>query len=140
MKLKTIVVAAATLLSLGLGITSYAGTSGNRYYPPERIHCMLKDAKLSCEGFSHHLLVEDVYTADFSGKDNVFAFYSGAYYKLNESESTVLYTYRNKHQKTVRLRSASNAVRPDFSTGHWTKVQDDLYVCKGGYMQCPITA
>jgi len=140
MKLKTMAVSVVAVSCLGLVVTAFASISGGRYYPPERIHCMVQDTTLNCEGFNHSLLVEDKYTADFRGKDNVFAFVSGAYYKLNESEATVLYTYRNKHSKTVRLRSANNSIRPDFSTGHWAKVQDDLFVCKGGYMQCPIVS
>lgn len=142
MKLKNIIVSTIAALSLGLSMTSFAGyTGGNNYYPPERIHCSLDHGKLNCEGFSHQYLVEDTYTADFDDKDQTFAFKSGvAYYTPDETEATVFFTYRNSKHKLVKLRSTSTNIRPDFENGQWIKMQEDMYVCKDGYMHCPITS
>jgi hypothetical protein len=97
--------------------------------------------KLNCEGFSHQYLVEDTYTADLDDKDQVFAFASGAaYYNADKTEATVFFTYRNSNDKVVKVKSANTSIRPDFENGSWTKVHKDLYVCKEGYMQCPITS
>jgi hypothetical protein len=142
MKLKSILVGTLSALSLGLALNSFAGhINTNNYYPPERINCSLHDGKLACEGFNHQYLVEDTYTADFSGKDQVFAFFSGAaYYTPNKGDATIFFTYQNSHAKSVKLKTVSPRIRPDFENGNWTKVHDDLYVCKEGYMSCPITA
>lgn len=142
MKLKNIIVSTITALSLGLSMASFAGYAGvNNYYPPERIDCTLDNNKLNCEGFNHQYLVEDTYTADLSTKDQTFAFASGAaYFTPDKSEATVFFTYRNSHFKTVKIKSVTTGIRPDFENGSWTKVQDDLYVCKAGYMHCPITS
>ena len=142
MKLKTIIVGTITALSMGLVMTSFAGKQGgNNYYPPERIHCSLDHDKLNCEGFNHQYLVEDAYTADLNGKDQVFAFASGsAYLTADQADSTVFFTYRNSHFKTVKIKSASAGIRPDLENGKWTKMNNDLYVCKSGYMNCPITS
>ena len=142
MKLKAIIVGTVTALSLSFAMTSFAGYKGdNSYYPPERINCSLESNKLSCEGFNHSYLVEDTYTADLTNKDQVFSFTSGAaYFTQDKSESTVFFTYRNSHFKTVKIKSVTTNIRPDFENGSWTKVHDDLYVCKAGYMHCPITS
>lgn len=141
MKLKAIIIRAVTVMTMGFIVApvSAIAASGS-YYPPERIHCTVNDHKLSCEGFNRQYLVEDAYTADFHrNKEQVFSFMSGAaYFNSNRSEATVFYTYNNSQHKNVKLRSASTIIRPDFDKGNWVKVQEDLYVCKAGYMQCPI--
>ncbi len=139
MELKTIIVSAIATLSLGFTAATLAST--NNYFPPERIHCSLVQGKMNCEGFSHQYLVEDTYTADLDDKDQAFAFASGAaYYNADKTAANVFFTYRNSKTKVVKVRSANTAIRPDFENGNWTKVHDDLYVCKDGYMHCPITA
>jgi hypothetical protein len=140
MKLKTIIISAMAALSLGFAVTSVIA-SNNNYYPPERVHCLLEQGRMDCEGFSHQYLVEDTYTADLDDSDQVFSFASGAaYYNADKSEANVFFTYRNSNNKIVKLRSAVTSIRPDFENGNWTKVQNDLYVCKDGYMHCPITS
>ena len=143
MKLKSIIVGTITALSLSFVMSSFAGLTGgqNSYYPPERINCTANNGKLTCEGFNHQYLVEDTYTADLGSKDQVFAFYSGAaYFTPDKSEATVFFTYRNSHNKSVKIKSTSTSIRPDFENGTWTNVSGDIYVCKEGYMQCPITS
>lgn len=130
---------AATLAALSLGVATAAPITN--YVPPERIDCMLDKGKLRCEGFAHQYLVEDTYTADLDDKDQVFNFASGAaYYNTDKSQATVFFTYRNANFKNVKVKSANTTIRPDFENGAWVRVQDDLYVCKAGYMQCPITS
>ena len=142
MKLRTIIVSSISVLSLGFATISFAGSTGaNNYYTPERINCSLDHNKLSCEGFNHQYLIEDTYTANLSDKDQAFAFYSGAaYYTPSKSEATVFFTYRNAQSKVVKIKSANTSIRPDIENGSWTKVHDDLWVCKAGYMNCPITS
>lgn len=142
MKLRTIIISSISVLSLGFAAVSFAGLRGvNNYYPPERINCSLDNSKLSCEGFNHQYLIEDTYTANLNGKDQAFAFSSGAaYFTKDKSEATVFFTYRNSQSKVVKIKSANTSIRPDFESGSWTKVHDDLYVCKAGYMNCPITS
>ena len=140
MKLRTIVVATMAALTLGVVGASYAGVSSN-YYPPERIHCGLDSNKLNCEGFNRKYLTEDTHTADFGTRDQSFSFTSGAaYFTPDKSEATVFFTYRNSHHKNVKFKTTATSIRPDFEYGNWTKVSDDLYVCKSGYMKCPITS
>jgi hypothetical protein len=142
MKLQSMVVSAAAVLSLSFSAISFAGySSANNYYPPERVHCTKTNNKLNCEGFNHSYLVEDTTTADFDDQDQVFAFSSGAaYYNQDKTQATIFFTYRDSNFKVVKLRSANTAIRPDFENGNWVKVQNDLYVCKAGYMHCPITS
>lgn len=139
MKLKTIVVSTMAALTLSVVGISYAGASN--YHPPERIHCTLDNNKLNCEGFDRQYLTEDTHTADFTSRSQYFSFSSGAaYFTPDMSEATVFYTYRNGYHKNVKVKSTSTNIRPDFKHGNWTKVSDDLYVCKSGYMKCPITS
>ncbi len=142
MKFRTLLTTAIATLSLGFVTTSFAATSdANSYYPPERIHCSLIQGRLNCEGFSHQYLIEDTYTADMDDNDQVFAFSSGAaYYNGDKSEATVFFTYRNSNFKNVKLKTSVTSIRPDLDNGYWIKVDDDLYVCKDGYMHCPITS
>ena len=138
MKLKSILVGLVTVLGLSTIALSQAA---NSYYPPERINCNLVGSKVSCEGFNHQYLAEDTYTANFDGKDQVFGFASGAaYYNSDRSEVSVFYTYTNANAKNVKLKTVSTTIRPDFENGNWTKVAEDVYVCKSGYMHCPITS
>lgn len=140
MEFKNIIMTTFAALSLS-AISIASAAPAINYIPPERIHCMLDQGKLNCEGFAHQYLVEDTYTADFDDKDQVFSFSSGAaYYNADKSEATVFFTYRNANFKNVKLKSAITSIRPDFNNGSWVRVQDDLYVCKSGYMQCPITS
>tara|TARA_R110000868_G_scaffold316640_4_gene577512 strand:- start:328 stop:771 length:444 start_codon:yes stop_codon:yes gene_type:complete len=142
MQLKTIITSAMTALSLGSSVVTVAGSQGvNNYYPPERIHCSVQNNKLLCGGFNHRYLIEDIYTANIRQDEKSFSFASGAaYYDGARSEATVFFTYHDARSKTVKLRSATTAIRPDFNGGKWTKVQGDLYVCDAGYMHCPVTS
>ncbi|HTM64243.1 MAG TPA: hypothetical protein VL360_07055 [Gammaproteobacteria bacterium] len=142
MKLRTIIISSISVLSLGFASASFAGLKGdNSYYPPERIHCSVDHSVLNCEGFNHRYLIEDTYTADFNGKEQAFAFSSGvAYFTPDRSEATVFYTYHNSSSKVVKIKSANTHIRPDFENGSWVQVHDDVYVCKAGYMNCPITS
>ena len=135
MKLKAIVSVAA--LTFGLGSVAYAAD----YFPPERINCKLTQAgKLSCEGFNHQYLIEDVSSANLTRKDEIFYFVSdAAFFTPNMSESTVYFTYKNADLKIVKIKSAATTIRPDFTTGSWQRIQDDLFICNAGYMHCPIT-
>lgn len=138
MKFKNLLIGTVSVLSLGIAAAAMAG---NSYYPPERINCAITGGKLSCEGFNHAYLVEDTYTADLGNKNQVFAFVSGsAYFTPDKSEARVFFTYRNAHNKTVKIRSVNNSIRPDFENGRWSNVSGDLFVCKDGYMHCPITS
>jgi hypothetical protein len=141
MKLTALITTAIATLSIGFMTTSFAASAADSYYPPERIHCSLLNGKLNCEGYSHQYLVEDTYTADMDETDQVFAFSSGAaYFNADKSEATVFFTYRNSNFKNVKLKTSVTSIRPDLENGYWIKVDDDLYVCKDGYMHCPITA
>ncbi len=107
MKLKSILVGMVTTITLGLGAVVFA-QSVNSYYPPERINCNLDGARVSCEGFNHQYLAEDTYTANFDGKEQTFAFASGAaYYNSDRSEVSVYYTYKNSEAKNVKLKTIS---------------------------------
>jgi hypothetical protein len=142
MKLKAIIASAIATLSLGFATTSVAIASDN-YYPPERINCSRVSGKLECQGFMHQYLVEDVSTADFDGNDQVFTFISGvAFYNADKSEASIFFTYRNAHNKTIKLKSISSRIRPDFERGDWVVLAEanDIYECLGGYMRCPITS
>ncbi len=141
MKLRTIIISSISVLSLGFAAVSFAGLKGeNNYYPPERINCSLDHNRLSCEGFNKQYLVEDTYTADLSSKEQAFAFKSGvAYFTADHNEATVFFTYRDAKNKIVKLKSVHTSVRPDFTNGNWVKMDEDLFVCKDGYMNCPIT-
>lgn len=138
MKLRTIIVSTVAALSFGVAISANAADT---YYPPERIHCALSNNKLACEGFNRQYLVEDTYTADLSTKDQTFAFKSGVvYFTPDKSQASMFFTYRDAKHKLVKLKSASPSIRPDFENGNWIKMDEDLYVCKDGYMHCPITS
>lgn len=137
MKLRTIITSLTAALSLGAAISASAAIS---YYPPERIHCALKDSKLACEGFNRQYLVEDTYTADLNSEEKSFSFKSGiAYFTPDKSQASMFFTYRDHNHKLVKLKSASPNVRPDLKHGNWIKMDEDLYACKDGYMHCPIT-
>ena len=143
MKLKAIIIRAATVISLGFivaPLSAFAAPSS--YYPPERVHCTYTNQELSCEGFNHQYLVEDTHTADFdNNRDQVFSFESGAaYYNSDRTEVSVFYTYNNSQHKNVRLRTASTSIRPDFEHGNWVRTAADIFRCDSGYMQCPITS
>lgn len=136
MKLRTIITAAMAL-TFGFGSVAYASD----YFPPERINCKSTVAgKSSCEGFNHQYLVEDASTPN--ANDDVYYFVSGVAFfapSMNASDATVSFTYKNADLKVVKIKTATPTIRPDFSTGSWQRVQDDLYICNAGYMHCPIT-
>jgi hypothetical protein len=139
MELKAIIISAIATLSLGFAAAGNAASSN--YTPPERINCSLVNGKMNCEGISHQYLIEDTYTAKLDATDQAFSFSSGAaYFNEDKSEATVFFTYRNSNLKVVKVKSANTSIRPDFENGDWVKVHEDLYVCKSGYMQCPITS
>lgn len=141
MELKILVAGLVSALAFSVCAPALASSSQANYYPPERISCSKINNKLSCEGFLHQYLIEDTYTADLDDKDHVFSFASGAaYFNADKSEATVFYSFRNASNKVVKLKSAVTSIRPDLENGSWEEVQDDLYVCRSGYMQCPITS
>lgn len=141
MEFRILLASVLAAISLSVSTLVFAGSSQANYHPPERISCSKINGKLVCEGFLHQYLIEDTFTADLDDKDQVFSFASGvAYYNTDQSEATVFYSFRNSHNKVVKLKSAVSSIRPDIENGSWEAVQDDLYVCKAGYMQCPITS
>lgn len=138
MKLKTIV--ASTISVLTIGLASVTSAYADIYYPPERIHCWINNHKLTCEGFNHQFFAEDTYTADLTSKDQLFSFKSAvAYFTPDQSQVSVFVTYHDSHHKMVKLKSTSTHIRPDLNNGQWTKMDEDLYLCRGGYMHCPVT-
>jgi hypothetical protein len=134
MKFRSIITAGIAALSLGF---TAAAVAGSTVYPPERINCLVENNKLSCEGFDHQYLVEDTKTADLDNKDENFTFVSGVAFADNDKAS-IFFTYRNSHFKNVKLKTTSTDIRPDLQNGSWKQRTRDMYVCKEGYMNCPI--
>lgn len=138
MKLLKIV---GSVVALSLGLTGVSAAA-NSYFPPERIHCTKATAsKIRCEGFSHTYLTEDMASAHFDKKEDTFYFVSGvAYFTPDMKEATVSFTYKNSEHNKMKLKTTSILLHPDLSntTSSWNKVQDDLYTCDAGYMNCPI--
>jgi hypothetical protein len=138
MKIKHAVTGLAALI---VGLSGVVHAAGD-YFPPERIHCAMSSAnKLSCEGFSKDYLVEDTYTVNFpAGKDVSLYFKSGvAYFTPDQSEMSIFFTYKDINDKTVKLKTVNNSIRPDLTNGAWKKFKQEFYTCDSGYMSCPIT-
>ena len=112
------------------------------YYPPERISCQLNGYdKLYCGEINRRYLVEDMTTANLEhGRDNVFYFVSAAAYVTpNNTEARVFFTYKDSQSKLVKLRTLTTSIWPDLKHGNWKKINDDIYVCDTGYMNCLVT-
>lgn len=138
MKLKAIM---GCLMAAAMGMSSAVYAAGD-YFPPERMHCHIDAAnKLSCDGFERAYLTEDASNVNIPrGKDETFFFVSGsAYFTPSKDEASVFFTYKNTRFKTVKLKTASTAIRPDFENGSWKQLSKDIYTCNAGYMHCPIT-
>lgn len=139
MNLKQMVIGACALTFGAFGI---AHGQTFHYYPPERIHCMLDDsANLSCNAFDRQYLIEDITNAELKkGEGITFHFYSAvAFFTPNKQEASIFLTYHNHDQKIVKLKTTDFSLKPDLKNGTWKQVNEDIYVCDSGYMNCPIT-
>ncbi len=133
-----VVITSIAVLVLGLGSVAYAAGD---YFPPERINCSkTSDAsKPVCTEFNRQYLTEDAANNLEVGKDEVFSYASGAAYFTPDHQTVIFYTYKNQHFKSIKLKTVNTSIKPDFTTGAWRKLKDDLYICDAGYMHCPIT-
>lgn len=138
MKLKTILVGAFALF-ISLNSVVYAGLN---YYPPERINCELNyDGRVICYEFNRHYLVEDPSNNVLQLERNeAFHFVSATSYTTpDESANVVFFTYNNANNKTIKLKTIHWSITPDVKNGNWRKINEEIYVCDTGYMNCPIT-
>lgn len=138
MKLK--IMLTTGILVAGLANTVYAGRT-TLYYPPERIDCVMNVAHhLECYGYNQDVLVQDVSTVDLPVGGDVTAHFSSAvaYLTPDHSESSIFFTYRDTKQKMVRLKTLDAYAKPVWESGHWKKINDEIYTCDSGYMNCSI--
>jgi hypothetical protein len=134
MKLKAVI----SVMMLGLGINGIAYAN---YIPPERLECSLVGGKVNCEGFNRQYLTEHIYSANFeAGKEKILTFKSAvAYFTPNQTEWTVLVTYKDLQNKEVLLKTVNYSIKPDLKNGDWERVKNEFYTCGSGYMSCSLT-
>lgn len=126
-----------------LGWVSFAHASSN-YYLPERILCKLDDNnRIACKEFNRSYFVEETTNANLTHQnEDVFHFVSAvAYFSSDRTESTIFVDYGNAHFQNVKLKNVNTSMRPDLENvkSEWVKLNDDIYTCDAGYMNCPIT-
>lgn len=138
MKLKLILT--GSILAVGLVNVAIAGRT-THFNPPERMDCVMNVSRhLECNGFNHDILEHDVSTVDLPVGGDVTVHFSSAvaYLTPDHTESSIFFTYRDTKQKMVRLKTLDAYAKPVWESGHWKKINDEIYTCDSGYMNCSI--